>query len=189
MAASIISIVLIIILIVIFLHLFVQFFLSRLFIPYLGFRRRKLPKALPKGMLKTIEKIKKRSKTKKDVLINSADFLSEHYCGKFGKTWTCFSQMFITDIRCLWKMKGFLHCMHQNLLLRIFLIRSGMFAEKDIRINHLWFSFNIHQYLEINIAEKGDKINPLWVAVDLWSMSQGLKFGQKPPMLWWWREQ
>lgn len=170
------------IIILLFLYIFTLFFLSRLFIPFLSLRRTKIPNSIPEGMLKAINNIKKKSKTKRAFLKNSYDFLGKRYYGSFEKTWTHFSQIFMKNVEKIWNKKGFLHCEHQNMLLRIFLIKSRLFSEEDIRIHDMWFTFSIHQYLEINVAEKGKQ--PEWLPVDPWSKNPGLKFGKRPPVLW-----
>jgi len=80
--------------------------------------------------------------------------------------------LFISDVDKIWAKKGFLHCNVLNYLMRILLIKSGLFNEKDIKLKWtlVWY-VSPHQYLEI-------KINPNEIInVDLWANAYGVCFG------------
>ena len=59
------------------IYIVVVFILPRFFIPYLGFRKSKVPSRIPKEMQKTISKLKKQSKNKEDFLLNINTFSKE----------------------------------------------------------------------------------------------------------------
>lgn len=68
--------------------------------------------------------------------------------------------------------KGFLHCTKLNYLIRILLIKGGLFKEEDIELRwtSTWLIFP-HQYLKVKI-NKNKFIN-----VDLWGKAYGIPFG------------
>jgi len=72
----------------------------------------------------------------------------------------------------LWNMKGkFIACHQACLLLRIFLVRSKIFSDDDIRVKYSVVNLNTHQYLQVN-AEGS------WIDVDVWGKKYGIPFGQ-----------
>ncbi|NQU97978.1 hypothetical protein HQ533_00785 [Candidatus Woesearchaeota archaeon] len=163
-----------IIIILIALYIFIISFLSRIFIPNLHFWRSPIPDRIPMSMQEEINRIKKKSKTKHDFLKNTFAFLTSKYKGEKVKT---YSKLYLLwkPLDYIWRKKGFLHCCRQNHLMRIFLIKSGMFTEEDIRLKHITLCINIHQYIEVR-TEKG------WIPVDTWTHAFGTKFGEKPPL-------
>ena len=72
----------------------------------------------------------------------------------------------------LWKQTGFMHCTQQNFLLRVLLVKSGWFSEKDISLGYslIWY-FSPHQYLII-------KMNDGYLAVDPWNYRFGANVGK-----------
>lgn len=152
------------------------FLLSRLFIPNLGFKRSRLPKELPKEFENAIKKIKLKSKDKENFARKIYGYLGKKFHGEPGRVWNDFSFLFVKKINKLWNRK-LLHCHQLNYLYRISLIKSGLFKEKDIKIIHGFFMFNMHQFLEVNIGRLKEK----WVKVDLFAKTLGFKFGQSLP--------
>lgn len=88
------------------------------------------------------------------------------------RTYFQFWQAFENDPNVLWGKTGFLHCHHQNYLLRLLLIESGHFTEADIELGHslVWF-ISIHQYLKV-------KVNGRWLAADPWNSDYGATLGE-----------
>ncbi|MEK6907330.1 MAG: hypothetical protein AABW45_02285 [Nanoarchaeota archaeon] len=152
------------------------FFLSRIFVPNLGFRRSRLPRELPKEFENAIIKIKKQSKDKEDFAKKIYYYLTKKFHGEPGRVWNDFPFLFVKNVNKLWS-RTLLHCHQLNYLYRIALVKSKLFYEKDIKIIHGFFMFNIHQYLEINIGRLKEK----WVKVDLFAKTLGFKFGQTLP--------
>jgi len=146
------------------------FIISRLLIPHLGFRKSKLPKTLPISLRLAINKLKLKSKDKKDYLKNTYTYLTKKYHGKRNTVLKKPKLLFETNIKNIWKIKGFIPCHTFVQLIRLFLVRSRLFKEKDIRIRHTFFNFNIHQYLEVRVKKK-------WHKVDPWAKFIGVKFG------------
>ncbi|MBU1854859.1 MAG: hypothetical protein KKF89_04005, partial [Nanoarchaeota archaeon] len=132
------------------------------------------PKIIPISMQEEIDRLKRKSKTKHSFLKNTYDFLSSKYIGEKMKT---FSRLYLLWklLDYIWGKKGFTHCCWQNHLMRIFIIKSRLFKEEDIKFKYTTFCMNIHQYLEVK-TEKG------WIPIDIWTHSFGTKFGEKPPL-------
>ena len=146
------------------------FVLSRFFIPHLGFKKLKVPKRLPKNVSLMIYRLKKKSKNRYDYLKNVYNCLTKKYQGKRGTLLKNPHLLFETNLRSIWAKKGFLPCHTFNYLMRLFLVRSKMFKEKEIKIGHTFFNFNLHQYMEVKVKNK-------WLKVDPWARGIGIKFG------------
>tara|TARA_Y100000310_G_scaffold148238_1_gene147486 strand:- start:727 stop:1170 length:444 start_codon:yes stop_codon:yes gene_type:complete len=135
------------------------------------FSKLRIPKKLPKGMQKAVEKLRK-SKNKEDCLRKAYNILTKKYRGYHFRTYIRFFELFITDANKLWNKSGFLHCTNMNYLMRILLVKSGFFKENDItpKLTLIWYK-SIHQYLNIKI-NRNKSIN-----VDPWGKVYGIKFG------------
>ena len=157
------------------IYLTIFFILSRIFIPNLNFRKSKLPRNIPKPIIKKIQFLKKRSKNREAYLKNVYKFLTRKYQGKRRTILTKPKLLFETNLEKIWKIKGFIPCHTFSNLIRIFLVKSKKFKDKDIRIKHTFFQFSIHQYLEVKIKRK-------WKKVDGWAKGIGIKFGDHARM-------
>ncbi|MFH1590294.1 MAG: glycosyltransferase family 39 protein [archaeon] len=160
-------------LIVVSLYVFIVFFLSRLVIPYLGFRKPAL-RMTPTAMKKDIDMLAKKHKGKQEFLEASYAFLSKKFYGSRLQTVTKFPRVFSRNISKIYSCGGFQFCTQLNLILRHFLIRSGKFSEDDIRYRHTFYLFNIHQHLEIRVKDN-------WLPADLWGAHLGVPVGEIPP--------
>ena len=134
------------------------------------FSKKPLPKKLPADLETDILELKKL-KTKELCLKRAYNVITKKYVGKRVQTYTRLHQLFIYDPKIIWKKKGFLHCTNQNYLIRILLVRSGKFSEKDIelKLTHIWGS--PHQYLRINLGNKT-------MDIDCWAKTFGVPYGQ-----------
>ncbi len=129
----------------------------------------KLPKEIPKDLQKIVNKLKK-SKNKEDCLRNAYNIITKKFNG--GQTFENFFDLFITDIKKLWKKKNPFHCTNLNYLLRFLLIKSNLFKENDIKQKlTLVYYFWPHQYLRVKINKKK------YINVDPWGASHKIKFG------------
>jgi hypothetical protein len=81
-----------------------------------------------------------------------------------------FSYLF-KDFSEIWRISGYAPCTQSNFLLRIFLVRSGLFNSEDIKRKHVFFNFILHQYLKIKIENK-------WLCVDVGEKQRGMPLGQ-----------
>lgn len=134
------------------------------------FAKGKIPDSLPKDMQVVINKLKK-SKNKEDCLKKAYDILSKKYRGYRVKTYTRFFDLFQSDLNKIWAKKDFLHCTTMNYLMRILLVKSGFFKDKDTKIKFslVWY-ISPHQYLNVRLNKKS-------VNIDLWGKAYGIKFG------------
>ena len=160
-----------IIFLIVFAYVFLIFFVTRLVIPHMGFTKDPLQRKIPDDIKKDISKLKKKSKTKMSFLRNTYTFLSERHCGGHLSTLTKLNYCFIKDLDVLWREKGYLPCTIHNYLLRVFLVKSGIFKENEIKLKHTFCDFNIHQYVKVNVGNK-------WIDVDIWGQKYGVPFGK-----------
>ena len=135
------------------------------------FWKAKIPKKLPKGMQDVVDKLKK-SKNKEDCLRKAYDILSKKYRGCRFYTYRKFFDLFITDLDKLWAKNGCLHCTHCCYLVRVLLVESGFFKDRDIKLKwaFVWY-VSPHRYLNVKIRENKS------VNIDLWGKAYGIKFG------------
>ncbi len=150
-------------------YLFLMFFLSRLIIPRLGFKKARLPGKLPKVLQEEVNKLKG---SKEAILKKSYELVTKRFYGGEGRTILEFSKLFWKDPEKEWERGGFAQCNTQNYFLRMFLIKSGKFKESDIKIIHSMFRLSIHQILAI-------KLNKGWVYADPWGNYKGIPLGRK----------
>lgn len=154
----------------IIIYSIIVFIISRLCIPHLGFKKSKLPKKLPLSLKLKIKELKLKSKNRKEYLRNTYKYLTKKYHGKRNTIIKKPKQLFETNIKNIWKRKGFIPCHTFTQLVRLFLVKSKLFKEKDIKIKHTFFNFILHQYLEVRIKKK-------WHKIDAWAKFIGIKFG------------
>jgi hypothetical protein len=172
------NIVLQVIIIIFVIVEFCLFFLSRLFVPNLGFKRTKLPKELPLEFQRIINRLKKQSKDKEEYAKKLYNELAKRFYGEPGRVLIDLPFVFVKKIKRLWKRR-LSHCHQLNYMYRIGLIKSGLFHEKDIKIRHMFCLFQIHQYLKVNIG----KVKEKWIYIDLFARTYRYGFGKKIPIL------
>lgn len=81
-------------------------------------------------------------------------------------------KIFDRDLNRIWKRTEFLHCTHMNWLLKIVLVHSGKFAERDVQERWTFLSgISPHQYSRVRLKD-GRMIN-----VDVWASTYGIPFG------------
>jgi hypothetical protein len=131
----------------------------------------KMPKKLPTGMQKAVERLK-RTKSKDECLHLAYDVLTKRFTGRKFYFLRKPLELLVTDLDTIWNKKKILNCTVANYLMRTLLIKSGKFKNADIRSRWtLIWGISIHQYLKINID--GRTVN-----VDLWGASEGLPLGR-----------
>jgi len=131
----------------------------------------KIPDKLPKEMEALIKELKK-SKTKKACIKKAYSSLLKKYRGYRFYTYIRFFDLFVLDINKIWAKKGFVHCAVLNYLMRILLIKSGLFDEDDIKLKWtlVWY-ISLHQYLKIRVGQNE------FINIDLWGKAYGISFG------------
>ena len=123
--------------------------------------KKSFPDKLPKSLKEEIRKLKK-SKSKKDCLNKAYQILKSRYKGCRLYTYLHIENLVEWDLESLWKEKGCQHCTKLNYLMRLLLVKSGFFKEKDIPQQlTLVYGTSLHQYLEVNVDDK-------WIIVDPW---------------------
>lgn len=158
---------------IIALYVLIVHILPRLILTHYGFKKSKLPKKIPKDMLKAINSIKRKSKNKTQYLKNSYNFITKKYRGeRLNMLWRP-DLLMTKDIDKVWAHSGYLPCTWQSYLLRIFLIKGG-FKESEIKQNFRFCNFITHTYLEV-------KTNPKWVVADTFARNLGIPFGKRLP--------
>jgi hypothetical protein len=109
----------------------------------------------------------------KDKVIREAyEIICSCYRGKRFYTFINAARYFGQKPQKLWRQKGYMDCIHQNMLLKDLLVSSGQFEETDIKTRWtLYWGMAPHQYLRVRTS--GNKYYDL----DPWSSSYGITFG------------
>ncbi len=154
------------------IYMLVIFVFSRLFVPHLGFRKEPLPRVIPKSMEKEIGRLKKRYKSPLDFAKAAYDVISRKYEGSHIFAYYRWDLVFSRNLGKLWSRKGYLPCNQQNLIYRVFLVKSGLLSDDQIRLRHTPIYAMVHQYVQISC--KGN-----WIDVDLWASQCGIPFGKR----------
>jgi hypothetical protein len=153
----------------IILYVFVVWILLRLIVPHLGFSREPIPESIPQELKEMIDLYHQSSKDNFEFLQQAYKYVTSKYTGSRGKTifqfWRAFGDVYT-------KSEGFLPCNGQNFLLRTFLVKSGRFSEKDIKIKTIPLNLFLHQYLQVKVGER-------WIDVDPWSHFLGVPMGKR----------
>ena len=143
---------LLVVLSVIAAYSFTVFFLARLFIPFMGFRKYMPPMRLPSDMWTTIHEMEGTSRDSAEYLARAYDFVTHRWHSERLKTITRLPLLFRTDMRQIWNSPGYAHCTTVNFVLYTLLARSRYFTQDDIRVRHTFFNGVLHQYLQVRIG-------------------------------------
>ena len=134
------------------------------------FRKQKIPKKIPEGMEKLVKKLNK-CKTKEECLKKAYKELGKTHKGTVGGVWKNFPSLFYRDINRMWKRRK-LACTSLSYLLRVLLVKSRHFREKDVEYRLEWaFYVFPHITLKVNTGKK-------WVNVDVWGRAIKVPFGE-----------
>lgn len=140
-------------------YFFIVFFLSRFFVPFMGFRKYLPPAAIPDDVQQTIRELEEKSKNVRSYLENAYQFVRSNWQAERLKTVTHFPLIFRTDLGAVWRQRGYAHCNTINFILYTLLAKSRYFAVEDIKVRHSFFNMVLHQYLQV-------KVSGQWIDVD-----------------------
>ena len=111
------------------------------------FGKTSIPEKIPKSMEKAVKEISKCT-SKKKALFKAYDIVTRRFQSYKLKTYTRVFDLLVNNIFELWKRTDFLHCTNLNYVLRILLVKSKHFSEKDIKLKWgLNNYFSPHQFL------------------------------------------
>ena len=160
------------ILIVVAAYWLIIFVCSHLTIPYYSWKKKPLPRHLSDQIQGEIDSLAKMYSNQGMFLRAAYELIAKRYPMKAISTLLHIPTLYIHSPEKLWNMKGkFIACHQACLLLRIFLVRSKIFSDDDIRVKYSVVNLNTHQYLQVN-AEGS------WIDVDVWGKKYGIPFGQ-----------
>ncbi len=156
-------------LILVALYVLLFFVIVPLVVPFM--RKEPLPARIPKQLEDAIAQMESQSKTPYEYIKQCSHYLlSQNHGGRFA-TVIRVQSLFERDVRTLLSRRGFMHCTQLNHLMRILLVRSKFFTDDDIRLQHTFVNFNIHQYLQVRVAGQ-------WYDVDLAGDWMGVPLGR-----------
>lgn len=128
----------------------------------------KIPKEIPAGMQKYADQLKK-TKSRGQCLQKAYEIISRRFKSSRIHTINIVA-LLQTDINKAWQQKV-LHCNFLNYFLKVLLVKSKWFSEKDFRNKWtlVWY-VSPHQYMQVRLGRK-------WVNVDAWGASHKIPFG------------
>jgi hypothetical protein len=135
------------------------------------FYKSSLPKEIPDEIQKVVEELRK-TRNREECLKKAYAVLTDKYQGRRFRTLLLPHYLLITELRKLWNKSGFIYCNQMNYLLRLLLIKSGWFKDKDVELKWtlIWY-ISLHQYCRVRLSNKK------YVNVDIWGKAQGFPLG------------
>jgi hypothetical protein len=147
------------------------FIVGRFIVPHLGFADDPVPESMPESMIKKIDELKTGAENSPRRFLELAyEYIGSKYHSERFNTVLKFHYLF-KNIDQAWNAGGYIPCTLSNYILKIFLVKSGLFKESEIRRRHVFANFVPHQYLQIKIGGR-------WMAVDVGERKRGLKIGE-----------
>jgi hypothetical protein len=154
-------------------YFFIVFVLLRLVVPFMGFGRLRLPKALPEEYKVAIADLEGKASSSEEYLRLAYDLvLSKWHAGRMDTIYHA-PKAFRTDILKIWNQPGYAHCTTMNYVLFILLAGSKYFKPEDIQVKSVFFNMFIHQYLKVRIGDRWINADPGGAAI------RGLPFGAR----------
>ena len=141
-------------------YFFVIFFLSRLLVPFMGFKQYSPPRELSEEILKEINILVQDSHDQRSFLDAVYAFVQERWRSEHLKTFLKLKLIFRTDIGEIWHSRGYAHCTTINFILYTMLVNSPYFKEEDIQIRHAFFNMVAHQYLRVRVDGQWLDVDP-----------------------------
>ena len=142
-------------------YVFLVFGVSRFVVPFLGFSKDGLPEELPDELNEAIMRIKEESGNNKEKFIQkSYEYITKNF--RVTGPFVDFPSLFWHKPQHMLENRNRMHCTQLNYLLRLMLVNSGMFDDKDIKQRITTTRLCIHQYLKV-------KLNGKWIDADPWA--------------------
>jgi hypothetical protein len=138
-------------------------------IPHL-FSKEPIREITNKDLLQSINLVK-HSRSKEEALKRAFKIITSKFKGYRFRTYILFWKAWEKDPNKLWSRSGFMHCTHQNFLLRVLLVKSSWFSEQDIQLGYslVWY-ISPHQYLKIKLGKD-------IICADPWNHRFGVPLG------------
>ncbi len=135
------------------------------------FHKAPLPESVPTELADKVEEFT-RSQNQEHFLRQAFFYTVHRWGGNRFNIVRKLPRLFLRDLDKIMQTKGYLHCTTMNYLLRIMAVKSGLFADQDIKLKftNTWYVAP-HQYLEVDLAN-GEK-----VTLDPWNYQYGIDYG------------
>jgi hypothetical protein len=159
------------ILIIVAAYIFIIFFLSHMILPYYSWKKKPLPRYISDQIQKEIDSLRATYPNQGMFLRAAYELVAKRYNVKVISTLLHIPTLFIHSPEKLWNMKNrFIACHQLNLMLRIFLVRSKLFTEDEVRVKYTVMNINTHQYLQVKAEDN-------WINIDVWGKKYNIPFG------------
>ena len=132
-----------------------------------------IPEKIPPSMSKSINTWKKGA-SKRQFIKKCYDYLIPRHHGTLFNIIFRFPELYSNGVDKIWPRKGYLHCTTLNYLIRIMLVKSGLFKDSDIELKFtIIHGFIPHQYMKIWLSKNK------FLYVDPWAYQLGIDFGER----------
>ncbi len=96
------------------------------------FHKLQIPETIPEDLLDTIVELQQRSSDKEDFIKKCFLYIVSNWWWNRIQLFSHFSRIFQKNIHTIINSKWYMHCTTMNYILRIILVKSSLFSEKDI---------------------------------------------------------
>ncbi|MBI5220308.1 MAG: hypothetical protein HY978_00530 [Candidatus Liptonbacteria bacterium] len=156
---------------IVLVYILLVFVISRLVLPFYGFRKAP-PSPLPDAIKIKVEELAAQSSDQLDFARKLYAFIRSGWGAARTKTIINLPLAFRKNLTAIWNQPGYAHCHTINHLYYSMLCASRWFDPGDVRIRYSFFNGVAHQYLQI-------RINGRWLDVDPSVTYLPLNFGER----------
>jgi len=157
------------ILVIILIWIIVTYLIPILTFPRISKIENNPKTSIPKELKKEILKLKKITDKKKCILA-ALKYIKRNFKSTYFLLFIQLHKHYYSNLSNIIKKKGFWPCHIQLFILKVLIIKSGKFKDKDIQTHYSIYNGVIHEYLKI-------KLNNNWIDVDPWGYNRGIPLG------------
>lgn len=148
---------------IIIVYCLLIYVVTRIVVPFMGWRGFERPKAVPQEIRIKIAELESQAQSQEDYLKLVYDFVLHKTKNQWNHTrfraFYHIPRAFVKSLEEIWNTKDFLYCTGINYLVYVLLAESKFFRPEDVKVRHVFVNFFIHQYIKV-------KVGSAWVSVD-----------------------
>ena len=145
-------------------YVILVFFVSRLVVPFMGFRQQTMPVEIPPEIKTVIAELESKATNQREYLQAVYDLILDKTLHqwrhtRFGAA-THFHRGFVKDLAEIWQTRNFVYCTGINYAAFVLLCGSKYFRPEQIQTRHVVVNFFIHQYLRVQLGDQWVDFDP-----------------------------
>jgi len=145
-------------------YFFLVFVVLRLVVPFMGFAQYNPPTNLPPEIKQAVADLENKSHNSVSYLQAVYDFIME----KNRIQWkhsrflagTRLDRLFVKELKEIWDSQDFVYCQAINFVVFTLLANSKFFKAGDIKVQHTFLNFVLHQYLKVKVGDNWMDVDP-----------------------------